>query len=303
MSTHGSNKAVFFALGGNLLIAIIKFIVSFITGSAAMLAESIHSTADSFNQVLLLIGNKRSKKAANEMHSLGYTREIFFWSLIVAVLLFFVGALFSIIEGIEKTIHPEEITGVKWLFIVLISSIIIEAKSFQVAYKEFRKTHKQPLLKALQQSNDVNLVVVIFEDSAALLGLIIVLISTLLAWQVDPIFDAIGSIMVGVLLLVISIMLIIEVKALIIGESIPRDERNKIKEIIHSYQKIKHINRVQTMVTGNHKYMVLLSVDLEDDMKIYDAENLIDKIKAEIISHIPEIETIYIEIKDAVRNQ
>ncbi|MBK7028183.1 MAG: hypothetical protein IPH45_02800 [Bacteroidales bacterium] len=143
----------------------------------------------------------------------------------------------------------------------------------------------------------------IFEDSAALLGLIIVLISTFLAWQVNPIFDAIGSIMVGVLLLVISIMLIIEVKALLIGESIPRDERNKIKEIIHSYQKIKHINRVQTMVTGNHKYMVLLSVDLEDDMKIYDAENLIDKIKAEIISHIPEIETIYIEIKDAVRNQ
>jgi cation diffusion facilitator family transporter len=302
MSSHGSNKAVFFALGGNLSIAVIKFIVSFITGSAAMLAESIHSTADSFNQILLLIGNKRSKKAANEMHSLGYTREIFFWSLIVAVLLFFVGALFSIYEGVEKTIHPEELTSVKWIFIVLISSIAIEAKSFQVAYREFRVAHKLPLFKALKASTDVNLVVVLFEDAAALLGLIIVLLSTFLAWKVNPIFDAIGSIMVGILLLVISILLIIEVKGLIIGESIPREERQKIKSIIMGYPKVKHINRVQTMVTGSHQYMVLLSLDMEDSLSVYEAENLIEKIKLDISSKVSGIETIYIEIKDSVRN-
>lgn len=302
MSSHGSTKAVFFALGGNLLIAIIKFIVSFITGSAAMLAESIHSTADSFNQILLLIGNKRSKKAANELHSLGYTREIFFWSLIVAVLLFFVGALFSIYEGIEKTVHPEDLHNVSWIFIVLISSILIEAKSFQVAYREFKASNKLPLFKALKASTDVNLVVVIFEDAAALLGLVIVLISTFLAWKVSPIFDAIGSIMVGVLLLVISILLIIEVKGLIVGESIPREERQKIKSILSSYSKVKHINKVQTMVTGSQQYMVLLSIDLEDKMNIYDAENLIEKIKMDIVSKVSGIETIYIEIKDSVRN-
>jgi cation diffusion facilitator family transporter len=303
MSANGSPKAVVFALGGNLLIALIKFIVSFVTGSAAMLAESIHSSADSFNQILLLIGNRRARRSASEIHSFGYSREIFFWSLIVAVLLFFVGALFSIYEGVEKTIHPEEITNIKWIFIVLISSIFIESKSFQVAYKEFRSTHKQKLFKAIRDSQNVNLIVVIMEDAAALTGLIIVAITTLLAWQVHPIFDAIGSIMVGILLLVISILLIIEVKGLIIGESIPREERNQMKEIIHSYRQVKHINRVQTMVMGNNQYLVLLSLDLEDDLSVYQAEDLIEQMKLEIRSKISGIENIYIELKDSVRNQ
>jgi cation diffusion facilitator family transporter len=303
MSANGSPKAVLFALGGNVLIAIIKFIVSFVTGSAAMLAESIHSTADSFNQILLLIGHRRSKLAATELHSFGYSRELFFWSLIVAVLLFFVGALFSIYEGIEKVIRPEEITNIKWIFIVLVSSILIEAKSFQVAFKEFRATHKQKLFKAIRDSQNVSLIVVILEDAAALLGLVIVLITTLLAWQVHPIFDAIGSILVGVLLFSVSILLIVEVKALIIGESIPREERNLMKEIIHSYRQVKHINRVQTMVMGNNHYLVLLSLDLEDDLSVYQAEDLIEQIKLDIISKINGIENIYIEIKDSVRNQ
>ena len=303
MSAHGSLKAVYFALGGNLLIAFLKFIVSIITGSSAMLAESVHSTADSFNQVLLLIGNQRSRKAANEMHSMGYSREIFFWSLIVAVLLFFVGALFSIYEGIEKSLHPEELSNIQWIFILLLCSILIEAKSFQVAYKEFRKSNKKPILKAIRESQDINLIVILMEDSAALTGLIIVLISTLLSWLVNPVFDAVGSILVGVLLLIISILLIIEVKGLIVGESIPREERQRLKEILHSYKQVKHINKVQTMVTGNEKFMVLLSLDLDDSLTVYQAEDLLEQIKLEIIRKIGNIETIYIEIKDAERNQ
>lgn len=303
MSAHGSGKAVIFALAGNLLIAIIKFIVSFITGSAAMLAESIHSTADSFNQVLLLIGNKRSQKPGNEMHSMGYSREIFFWSLIVAVLLFFVGALFSIYEGISKTIHHEPLTEIKWIFIVLLVSIIIEAKSFQVAYKEFRIKHSGPLIKAIRQSNDVNLMVVLMEDSAALIGLIIVLLSSFLAWKFDPVFDAIGSILVGLLLLIISLFLIIELKGLIVGESIPREMRQKIRTVIQPFFHVKHINRLQTLVTGNNRFMVLLSVDLEDSMSVYHAEDLVEKMKLAITKEIPEIQIIYIEIRDAERNQ
>lgn len=302
MSSHNSNKAVIFALGGNLAIAIIKYIVAFITGSTAMLAESIHSTADSFNQILLLIGNKRSLKANSEMHSLGYSREIFFWSLIVAVLLFFVGALFSIYEGVEKVFHPEELTSVKWIFIVLVSSIIIEAKSFQVAYTEFRKSHKQSFFRAIKESNDINLIVVLLEDAAALLGLVIVLISSLLAWLVNPIFDAVGSITVGVLLFAVSILLIIEVKGLIIGESIPREIRTKMKGIINQHSQVRHINRVQTMVMGNQKFMVLLSIDLDDELTVYQAEDLIEHIKMDIQKQIEGIETIYIEIKDSVRN-
>lgn len=303
MSTHGSNKAIIFALGGNLLIAIIKYIVAFITSSSAMLAESIHSTADSFNQVLLLIGHKQAKKSPTEMHSFGYANEVFFWSLMVAVLLFFVGALFSIYEGIHKLMHPEDLKNIYWIFAVVIASIIIEAKSFQVAFSEFRKTTKLPFFKAVRSSTQISLIVVVLEDSAAMAGLFTVLVSTLLAWLVNPLFDAIGSILVGVILLAVSILLIAEVKNLIVGESMPRERRQLIREIIHKYKKVRHINRMQTMVMGDSKYLVLLSVDMNDEMKSSDAEDLIEKLKLEMKREIPEIGTIYIEIKDTERNQ
>ncbi|HOW30338.1 MAG TPA: cation diffusion facilitator family transporter [Bacteroidales bacterium] len=303
MSAGGSKRAVIFALGGNLLIATIKYIVSFVTGSAAMLAESIHSTADSMNQVFLLIGDKRAKKQPDEWHSFGYSKEIFFWSMMVAVLLFFVGALFSIYEGINKLAHHEQVENAVWIFIVIGSSIIIEAKSFHVAYTEFRKTHKQPILRAIRESTDVNLVVILLEDFAALVGLIIVLLSTGLALLAHPVFDAIGSVMVGLLLLIISIVLINEVKNLIIGESIPREQRNQIRQIIHSHKEVKHINRMQTMVMGNHRYMVLLSLDIDNDLSGYKTEDLIEKMKTEIRHKSKGIENIYIEVKDSVRNQ
>jgi cation diffusion facilitator family transporter len=303
MSSHGSNKAIIFALAGNLLIAIIKYIVAFITGSAAMLAESIHSTADSFNQVLLLIGHKKAKKSPSEMHSFGYANEVFFWSLMVAVLLFFVGAMFSIYEGIHKLIYPEAIKNVFWIFAVLISSIVIEAKSFQVAFGEFRKTTKLPFLKAIRASTQVSLIVVVLEDSAAMAGLVVVLLSTLLAWLVNPVFDAIGSITVGILLLAVSILLIAEVKNLIVGESLPRERRLLMRNIIHKYKNIGHINRLQSMVMGDSKYLVLLSVDVNDDMKGSEVEGMIEHLKLELKKGIPEIGTIYIEAQDSERNQ
>ena len=302
MSAHGSNKAIVFALAGNLLIAVIKYIVAFITGSAAMLAESIHSTADSFNQVLLLLGHKRAKKEANETHSFGYSNEVFFWSLMVAVLLFFVGALFSIYEGVHKIMHPEELKSVYWIFAVLLSSIVIEAKSFQVAYSEFRKTTKLPFFKAIKESTQVSLIVVVLEDSAAMAGLVVVLISSLLAWLVHPMFDAIGSITVGLLLLAVSILLIAEVKNLIVGESMPRKQRLIIQNLIRANKNIKHINRMQTMVMGDNSYLVLISVDIDDNMKGSDIEDLIEQLKLKLRKAVPEIGTTYIEIKDSVRN-
>lgn len=302
MSTHGSNKAIIFALAGNLLIAVIKYIVAFITGSAGMLAESIHSTADSFNQIFLLVGHKRAKKTPNEMHSFGYSNEVFFWSLMVAVLLFFVGALFSIYEGVHKLLHPEEIKNVIWIFVVVISSIVIEAKSFQVAFTEFRKTNKLPFFKAVKASTQVSLIVVVLEDSAAMAGLVVVLFSTTLAWLVNPVFDAIGSIIVGLLLLSVSILLIAEVKNLIVGESMPRELRNVIRQVVHTYKQVVHINRLQTMVMGDTKYLVLLSVDIDNNMTGYSAEDMIEQIKLQLKKKIPEIGTIYIEIQDSVRN-
>lgn len=298
MAHSGSMKAVFYALTGNSLIAIIKFIVAFITTSSAMLAEAIHSVADCLNQIFLLIGEKRSKKKANELHSFGFQRESFFWSLMVAILLFFVGSIFSVYEGIHKVMNPEDMRSVHWIFIVLVISILIEAKTFSVAYKEFRKKYKQKKLhKAIEDSTDTNLIVILLEDFAALTGLFIVLITTLLSF-INPFFDAIGSILVGLLLATISFKLANEIRKLIVGESISREERLKIKRILQQYNIIEHINRIQTMVMGNDKYMVLISVNIDDESIGYHIENIFNEIKTEIKKEIPQVETIYLDIQD-----
>ncbi|MCK9446112.1 cation diffusion facilitator family transporter [bacterium] len=301
MSSHTSNKAVITALVGNTLISIIKYIVAFITGSAGMLAESVHSTADCFNQIFLLIGVKRSKKDKDEEHSIGYGREEFFWGLLVALFLFFVGACFSIYEGIHKLNNPEKIDHVWLSLVVLIISIIIEFTSFNVAYKEFRKTTKGSFINGLKKSVAVNLIVILLEDFAALSGLVLVFITTCLSIYI-PIFDAIGSILVGILLLLVAIFMTDELRKLIVGESMSREKCQKIKEIARSYNKVNHINKIQTMSMGRSQYMVLLSIDFEDDMSVYDTEDIIEQIKIDVKSELPEIDTFYIEAKDANRN-
>lgn len=300
-SHSGSLRAVYFALGGNFIIFVVKLIVSFITSSSAMLAEAIHSFADCFNQVFLLIGENRAKRPPTERYSFGFSREVFFWSLLVAVLLFFVGALFSVYEGVHKILHPEELKEVYWIFIVVVISMAIEAKTFHVAYTAFRKKSQKKVLKALEESTDTSLFVILLEDFAALTGLTIVLISSTLA-IFFPIFDAIGSILVGVLLATISYKMAIEIKRLIIGESIPREKRQIIRRILLEYPLVEHINRVQTMVVGNDKYMVIISVDIEDTATGYYTEDILDEIKHRIRKTIPEVDSIYIDIKDLTRS-
>ena len=172
-----------------------------------------------------------------------------------------------------------------------------------MAFSEFRKTTKLPFLKAIKASTQVSLIVVVLEDSAAMAGMILVLLSTLLAWFVNPVFDALGSIAVGILLLAVSILLIAEVKNLIVGESLPRERRLLVRNVIHRYRKIGHINRMQTMVMGNSNYLVLLSVDISDEMKSFEVEDLIEQLKLNLKTEIPEIGTIYIETQDSARNQ
>jgi cation diffusion facilitator family transporter len=301
-NSHSSSlRAVFFALGGNFIIFVVKLIISFITTSSAMLAEAIHSLADCFNQVFLLIGETRAKRPATERYSFGFSREVFFWSLLVAVLLFFVGALFSIYEGIHKILHPEKLKEIYWIYIVLVISMAIEAKTFHVAYKAFRKKSKKKILKALEESTDTSLFVILLEDFAALTGLTIVLISTTLS-IFFPIFDAIGSMLVGLLLAAISYKMAIEIKRLIIGESIPREKRAIIREILLDYPLVEHIINLQTMVVGNDKYMIIISVDIEDSATAYYAEDILDEIKHRIKKAIPEVQSIYIDIKDLTRS-
>ena len=300
---NGSVKAVFFALGSNILITIIKFIVSTITHSAGMMAEAIHSVADCGNQIFLLIGNRRSAKKPSELHPFGYGKEEYFWGFLVAVLLFFVGAAFSIYEGIHKLFQPSELQNVSWSFIVLIISILIEGKSFHVAYTAFNKKRKGVgIYNALKDSTDTNLFVILLEDSAALLGLSIVLISTTFAWFVHPVFDAIGSILVGLLLITVSLFMINELRKLIVGENISRELRSDFKHIISSNPVIHRVNSISAMMMGKGKFLLVIGVDLKDDVPASLVEDQFDKIRKELSQKNQDIHSIYFDVRDLERD-
>lgn len=303
MKSHNSNKAVLAALIGNTLISIFKYIISFITGSAGMLAEAVHSTADCLNQVFLLISSKQTKRERDEKHSMGYGRVEYFWGLLVAVFLFFIGAMFSIYEGLHKLHNTEPLQHVWISLVVLGVASVIEFFSFRVAYIEFKKTNKNNsgIINSLKDSTSVSLIIILLEDFAALLGLGIVFLTTLLSLKY-PIFDAIGSLLVGGLLLIVSIFMCNEMRKFIIGESIDRKSYNNIKSIINKYEVVNHINNVQSMSVGKGEYLLLASVDFNNDISCYDLEDIIEDMKLEIRKQHNNITNIYIEPRDCVRN-
>jgi len=293
-----SLRAVFFALTANFTIAVIKYIVSVISGSSAMFAEAIHSLVDTTNQVFLLIGRKRSRKEADEIHSLGYGKEEYFWGFLVAVLLFFLGGCYSIYEGIHKFMNPEPIDNYIYIFIVLASAIILEFKSFSVAFREFRKTSSAGLIKSVKDSTDTNLFVILTEDFSALTGLGIVTISTLLS-LINPFFDIIGTFLVGCLLIVMSYFLANELRKLMVGESIPRQLRKDIRAMINKYSVIRHINSIRSMYIGNNNFILLISVDMEDYPEGIKIESITEEIRNDITIKYPNAKYIYIDMRDS----
>jgi cation diffusion facilitator family transporter len=297
MSSSNSTKAVVFALSGNLFITIIKFIAAFFTKSASMSAEAIHSSADCLNQVFLLVGNKRTQKETDEKHPFGYGREEFFWGFIVAILLFFGGAAYSFYEGIHKLANPEPVQHITWALIVLGISIVIEGKTFLIAYNEMKKTSKGSLMKAIKKSVDINLIVILLEDAAALVGLFIAFACTLLA-TVYPIFDGIGSLLVGATLCYVSYALVNELRQLIIGESMPRKDRARIKEIVGDFDVVTHVNRIKTMTMGRNNYLLLLSVNAEDFIRVFRVEDAVEEMKKDIMTEFPQVTEIFIEISE-----
>lgn len=297
MSKTNSTKAVITALIGNGLITIMKFIAAFFTKSASMMAEAIHSSADCMNQIFLLIGNKRSKKKNDELHPFGYGREEFFWAFMVAILLFFGGATYSLFEGFHKIMNPTQVEHVGWALGVLGISILIEGKTFFVALKELRKTSSAKFFKAIEKSVDINLIVILLEDAAALAGLLVAFICTIISIKF-PIFDGIGSILVGVILCYVSYSLVNELRKLIIGESMQRKDRVRIKEIINNFEFVTHINRIKTMTMGKNNYLLLISVNVDDFMKVYSVEDNVEEMKQDIKKEFPQVSEIYIEVSD-----
>ena len=233
MAAGGSTKVVVLALFANLGIAIAKLVAALVTGSGAMMAESIHSFADAGNQALLLVGAKRADRPPDAEHPLGYGREAYFWAMLVAVLLFSMGGMFSVYEGVHKLRHPEPITSAGWAIGVLLFGIVLEGYSFWVAWKECSRVRGPvPLMRWARETGDVNLLVVTFEDLAALLGLFIALFAvTATTLTGEPLFDAAGTCVLGVLLLAVAWFLGAQVRRLIAASTAGPDNHARIRAV------------------------------------------------------------------------
>ncbi|OFX19453.1 MAG: cation efflux family transporter [Bacteroidetes bacterium GWA2_31_9] len=297
MSHESSSiKSIIYAFLANLGIAIIKTIAAIITGSGSMLAESIHSFADCGNQGLLFLGIRRSKKNPNPDHPMGYGKEIYFWSFIVAIILFSMGGVFSIYEGIHKLNSTELLTNPYMAIIVLAISIVLEGASLMGCLKEVNKIRaNQSLFRWLQDSNKSELIVVLGEDIAALLGLTFALIAiTLSVITGNPIYDAIGSIGIGVLLTIISFLIGFKVKGLLIGKSLPPDEREIIMNTIINNPKVEKVFNLITVQFGDNT-MVAVKAKFKDAKTIDEISEEINTCEKEIKNNLLSVKWIFFE--------
>lgn len=257
-----SLTSILFALGANFAIFLAKLGAALYTGSGAMLAEAIHSLADSGNQLLLIIGLRGAKRPPNDEHPLGYGKTIYFWSFLVAVILFSMGGMFSVYEGIHKIQHPEALTA-PWLAIaVLVFSILAESVSLWGCLREVNKTRgDRSLLTWFKESRESELLVVFGEDVAALLGLVLALVGIGLAILTDnPLFDALGSVAIGILLILIAVLIGIQVKQLLIGQGVDPETQAAIRDFLLNQEEINHIYNMITLQLGRD---VMLAVKVE----------------------------------------
>ena len=262
MSTEGGKKAVIAALMANVGIAISKFIAFFFTGSSSMLSEAIHSVADSSNQVLLLVGNKRSQKPADEKHPFGYGRRRFVYGFIVAVVLFLIGGLFSLYEGLHKWQDPEPLNDWWIAVLVLVVAIGLETVSFRTALREANKSRgKRSLVKFVKDSRQPELPVILLEDAGALLGLVFALVGVGMAVITgDGRWDAVGAMAVGILLVVIAIFLAMEMATMLVGESALPEEVAAIRAALESAPLVERVIHLRTVHMGPDELLVAAKI-------------------------------------------
>ncbi len=297
MSGKSSKLAIYAALAGNGLIAVTKFFASAYTGSSAMFSEAIHSVVDTGNQILLLYGIKRSEQPADKTHPFGYGMEIYFWSFVVAILLFGLGAGISIYEGISKIQNPHPVTNLMVNYIVIGFAIIFETIAFSVAYSELRKTKgSQSLIKAIRTSKDPTIFTVLFEDFAALLGLIVAGLALYLGDILNlPILDGIASVTIGLILAVTASCLAFECKGLLCGEAANELVVYGVRQILKEESNVLHINEVLTMHLGPADILLNISLDFEDGISSIEVEETISRMEINIKGQFPEIKRVFIE--------
>lgn len=299
MQQAGSNKAIYAALIGNTLVAITKFVAAVMTGSSAMLSEGIHSVVDTGNQGLLLLGKHRAKRPADEKHPFGYGTEIYFWSFVVAILIFAVGAGVSIYEGIHKIRDPHMIESFTINYVVLGLAIVFESVAWIVGYREFRHAEGDgSLLSAVHSSKDPTVFTVLFEDTAAVLGLVVAAGGVFLVQTTgNPVFDGVASVIIGVILALTAVLLAVETKGLIIGESAAPAAVGAIRELVYGEPAVRSVNELRTLHIGPRDVLAAISLDFADGLEVGEVEGVITRLERRIKDERPEVSRVFIEVQ------
>ena len=300
MATNHSSKTVFLALAVNFFIAVVKTIISAITSSSAMFSEAIHSYVDSANQFILWFGIKQSKKVNKKVYPLGRGKEQYYWTLVVAVLIFTIGGLVSLEHGIEALSNPHELKNLYISIIVLTLSIILESYVLFKAIKQLKQTNyeNKSIIKLLKESTDGPLIAIVVEDFAATMGLFIALVGTLLSnFTGNSIYDAVSSILIGILLMVSGLFLGYEMKHLITGESISQNSKEKISKKITSNDKVVEVTSLKIVSIGTNSYLALVSIDYLDNLTDTEIVNLNGELRKEIQNINSSVKEIYFNPK------
>ena len=297
MSTSGSKKVIYAALAGNALIAATKLAAATITGSSAMLSEGIHSVVDTGNQALLLHGLRRARQQPDERFPFGYGKEIYFWSFVVAILIFAVGAGVSLYEGIHHIQHPRQITNPGLNYAVLGISFLFEGIAWFLAFREFSRVKgKWSYLRAVHESKDPSIFVVLFEDSAAMLGLIVAFLGIFLSQLTGAVWlDGAASVIIGLLLGGTAFWLAWETKSLLIGESAPREVVDSVRQLAGALPGVVGINEVLTLHMGPEFILVNLSVDFRDDCTAAEIEKAVAHLDTAIKQQWPRVKKVFVE--------
>ncbi|MGI9599671.1 MAG: cation diffusion facilitator family transporter [Candidatus Actinomarina sp.] len=296
MASNESSKTVFLAMSVNFSIGIAKSVIATITMSSAMFSEAIHSFVDTGNQFLLWFGIKQSKKINPKLYPLGRGREEYFWTLVVAVLIFTIGGLVSLEHGIESLSHPKKLENLTISIALLVISIILESYVLKKAITQLKKGHdkKKGVMKLLKESTDGPLIAIVVEDFAATLGLFIALVGTLLSsFTQNSIYDSISAISIGVLLMVSGLFLGYEMKHLITGESISKDKLEKVETIIISNKDISRLINLKILPIGSKQYLALLKLDYKDSLEDHEIVSINRLLKEQINKNEPTITEIY----------
>ena len=297
MSARGGSKAIIAALGANLGVAVIKFVAFLFTGSSSMLAEAVHSVADSGNQALLILGRSRAKRSSTADHPFGYGRERYFYAFVVAVVLFTLGALFALYEGYEKVIHPHAVEEPVWAFAVLIAAIVMEGFSLRTAIAESNEVRgRLGWFAFIRRAKSPELPVVLLEDFAALLGLVFALFGvTMSVVTGDGMWDGVGTLAIGALLGVVAVTLAIEMKSLLIGESASAEAVRRIVAAIEDGPEIDRVIHIRTMHLGPEELLVGAKIAVNHDETASEVATGIDAAEKRLRDAVPIARVVYLE--------